>query len=453
MTRHTKQPLPGAMSRRDFMVVSTLAAAGMATGCATNPITGKRQLMFFSENDEVGWDRESSPHQFSADYGASQEAALNDYIAEVGNTITPHTHRPNMPYNYRCVNASYVNAYTFPAGSMATTRGILLNLQNEDELAALLGHEIAHVNARHTAEAMTKNLVISGAVLLVALAVEAKTGEEEYTPWIMGLGAIGSGLLLAKYSRADEAEADKVGMNYMVRAGYSPEGMVGLMAMLKKLDGERPWLVFRMFSSHPWGSDRYDAAVRRAGSRYAEACQRPLRRERYMDMTASVRQAKDLIEEIQKGDDALSDEKMDAALGHYGRALRTVPDDYEALLKMANAKLLQEKASEALNFSRKARAVYPSEPQACFMTGMVGLEMRRYDDALDQFNEYANLLPGNPMITYYQGRSYDGMGRKSDAAEQYAEFLKSIDSGEEAEYAKQRLIEWGYLEEDSEEEG
>lgn len=452
MTHHPEDPLPGGMSRRDFMILSSLAAAGALTGCATDPVTGKHGLMFFGKSDEIEWDQQSSPHQFSADYGASQEAALNAYVAEVGSAITPHTHRPNMPYNYRCVNASYVNAYTFPAGSMATTRGILLNLQNEDELAALLGHEIAHVNARHTAEAMTKNLVISGTVLLVALAVEASTGEEEYTPWITGLGAIGSGLLLAKYSRANETEADRVGMDYMVKAGYNPEGMVGLMAMLKKMDGEKPWLVFRMFSSHPWGSDRYDAAVKRAGSKHADLRQLPLRRERFMDMTASVRRAKDLIEEVQKGDDELSDEKLDAALGHYGKALRVVPDDYEALLKMANAKVLQEKAPEALSFARKARAVYPSEPQACHMAGMVNLEMRRYDDALAQFSEYASLLPGNPLIVYYKGRAYDGMGRKSDAAEQYAEFLQEISSGEEAEYAKRKLIEWGYIEAGSEEE-
>ncbi|MBP7828335.1 MAG: M48 family metalloprotease [Kiritimatiellae bacterium] len=447
MKTNDEHPPVGRMTRREFMALSSLAAAGALTGCATNPVSGKRQLMFFGKSSELEWDQESAPHQFSADYGAVQDAALNAYVAEVGGAITPHAHRPNRPYNYRCVNASYINAYTFPAGSMATTRGILLNLQNEDELAALLGHEIGHVNYRHTAEAMTKNLMITGLVIVAALAVEASTGEEEYTPWITGLGALGSGLLLAKYSRSNEQEADKVGMDYMVKAGYSPEGMVGLMAMLKKLDGEKPWLVFRMFSSHPWGSDRYDDAVKRAGSKYAHLRGQPLRRERYMDMTASVRRAKNVIEEIQKGDDELSDEKLDAALSHYGNALRAGADDYEALLKMANAKLAQEKPSEALNFARKARAVYPAEPQACHMTGMAHLELRRYGEALEQFNEYANLLPGNPLITYYRGRACDGMGRKADAAEFYQQFLNQVEAGEEAEYARKRLTEWGFLEE------
>ena len=110
---------------------------------------------------------------------------MNDYIAQVGQDLAAKSHRPDMPYSFQPVNATYVNAYAFPGGSVAATRGILLELDNEAELAGLLGHEIGHVNARHTAERMTKgllaNLVVAGA------AIYAESQDSDLTP-LIGIG-------------------------------------------------------------------------------------------------------------------------------------------------------------------------------------------------------------------------------------------------------------------------
>ncbi|MGD8540943.1 MAG: M48 family metalloprotease, partial [Desulfobacteraceae bacterium] len=139
-------PLTALLSRRRFIRLSALAAGGLLTGCAVNPVTGRSQLMLVSEDQEIQLDRQNSPYQFSSDYGVVQDAALNRYIHQTGLKLAARTHRPQMPYSFRCVNATYVNAYAFPGGSIAATRGILLKLQNEAELAALLGHELGHVN-------------------------------------------------------------------------------------------------------------------------------------------------------------------------------------------------------------------------------------------------------------------------------------------------------------------
>ena len=133
-----------------------MTSGGVITGCATNPVTGKRQLMIISEDQEIAVDKENSPHQFSTDYGALQDKTLNEYIDRAGKRIAARTHRPDMPYSFRGVNATYINAYAFPGGSIACTRGILLALDNEAELAGLLGHELGHVNARHTGARMSK---------------------------------------------------------------------------------------------------------------------------------------------------------------------------------------------------------------------------------------------------------------------------------------------------------
>ena len=124
----------GTLTRRDFMKLAALAAVSTAAGCAANPVTGQSQLMLMGEGEEIQIDRVSSPHQYSADYGLIQDAALMGYVAGVGSGLSRVTHRTQMPYRFNVVNATYVNAYAFPGGSIAVTRGILAELDNEAEL-------------------------------------------------------------------------------------------------------------------------------------------------------------------------------------------------------------------------------------------------------------------------------------------------------------------------------
>ncbi len=199
-----------ALTRRKFLWLSSAAAAGILSGCSTDPITGQTQLMLVSEESEVRLDKKNSPHQFSADYGIIQDKELNSYINRTGKKIATVTHRPNMPYSFQAVNAAYVNAYAFPGGSIAATRGILVNLDNEAELAALLGHELGHVNARHTAEQMSKGVLTS--VVVGGIAAYAGAKSQTYGKIAEGIGMIGSGMLLASYSRDNEREVDALGM-------------------------------------------------------------------------------------------------------------------------------------------------------------------------------------------------------------------------------------------------
>ena len=170
----------GMLTRRDFLWLSSLAAAGFMFRCATDPVTGKKQFMLVSEDTEKQIDRQYSALQFSSDFGAVQDSQLNSYVSEVGNKMAAASHRPHMPYSFRVVNATYVNAYAFPGGSIAATRGIMLSLENEAELASLLGHELGHVNARHSAEQMSKGQLtqaIVGGVSVLAGTQSAVLGD------------------------------------------------------------------------------------------------------------------------------------------------------------------------------------------------------------------------------------------------------------------------------------
>jgi len=239
-----------SFSRRHFLWLLSMSAAGAAVSCATSPVTGRTQFMLVSEEEEIQMDRQAAPFQFSTDYGQIQDQSLNNYIQQVGKSLAARTHRTQMPYSFRAVNANYVNAYAFPGGSIACTRGILLALDDEAELAALLGHELGHVNARHTAQQMSKgklsNAIVGGFSVVAGAVAGGGLGQ-----MAGALGSLGAGALLARYSRDNEREADALGMEYMVKAGYSPKGMVGLMEMLQSLSKSKPSAIELMFSPTP----------------------------------------------------------------------------------------------------------------------------------------------------------------------------------------------------------
>ncbi|MBI9111936.1 M48 family metalloprotease [Maridesulfovibrio ferrireducens] len=429
------------ISRRQALKLIAGGTLGVLTGCAVNPVTGEQQLMLVSKQEEIQLDKQNSPHQFSADYGAVQDSEINQYVTQVGQSLAATSHRPDMPYNFRCVNANYVNAYAFPGGSIACTRGIMLKLENEAELAALIGHEIGHVNARHTAARMSSSMATQG-VLAIGAGVLA-TQNSDLAPLAAGLGGIGASLLLANYSRADERQADSLGMNYMNKAGYDTEGMVGLMDELNKLHKTEPSFVQQMFASHPMSRERYDDAVKQRNTTYAGKHGKILR-ERYMDNIASIRKIQPAIEEMQKGEESMSKRAFVNAEEHFSKALKIAPSDYVGLLLMSKCQMAQNKNREAIQFAEHAKNVYPAEAQALQIAGILNFETKQYKQALVDFNGYDKRLPGNSMITFFKGISYEALGNRRMAASEYYKFLQNNREGKYAKHAYGRLSSWGY---------
>lgn len=434
-------PLPKKWSRREFLHAAAAGGAGAAlAACVTNPVTGKSQFMLVSQDEEIRLDQSNAPQQFSEDYGVMQDTSVNAYLSTVGGEMSAITHRPNMPYSFRGVNASHINAYAFPGGTIACTRGILLKLDNEAQLAGLLGHELGHVNARHCAARMSKGILLQLAVTGATLYVAHKN--EDYAPIAAAIGGLGTGLLLARYSRADERQADALGMQYMVKREYNPEGMAGLMEILVAEQKERPDALSLMFATHPMSEERLETARREAQNTYAAAGGYPLQRERYQDHIAPLRRYKPLVEAIQRGDHALAQKNPTEAEGQYAAALRFVSSDYEALLKMSKCLVAQGRSAEAARYAERAKIAQPGEPQAFAVAGMSAFEMQRFDVAHDNFSAYQRALPGAANLYFLDGFCLDRLGRRSEAAEAYGRYLNTGAQDPAAGFAAQRLQTW-----------
>ncbi len=436
-----------SFSRREFLKASALASAGFAAGCAINPVTGQNQLMLVSEAWEIQVDQQNSPHQFSADYGTLQDDALNRYLQDVGKAMIPNTHRPRMPYSFRGVNATYINAYAFPGGSIAATRGILLSLETEAQLSALLGHELGHVNARHTAQQMSKGMLTQAVV--GGIAAYAGSKGESYGQLAAQLGMLGAGALLASYSRDNEREADYLGMTYMTRSGYGADGLIQLMAMLNSLHKGKTDAVSLLFATHPMSQERYDTAVNLRNSEFSGFVSQPLNRERYMDHTAGLRKLKPAITLFQQAEASMAREAYDSAEASYEQGLKLAPVDYAGLVMMAKCQMVKEKYDRSLRFSEKAKQIFPQEAQANHLSGLAKIRLKKFDQAVADFDAYETRLPGNPNTAFYRGYAFEGMGDKKKSADNYYKYLQQVSEGDNAQYAYKRLVEWGVIKTES----
>lgn len=426
--------------RQALWLLGAGAAAGLS-GCATSPVTGETILVGMSEAQEKQTDAQVAPHQFSQDLGTIQDEAVNRYVAGIGQRMGTLTHRPQMPYSYRVLNANYVNAYTFPGGAMGVTRGILADLDDEAQLAALLGHEIGHVNARHAAQRQGQNLVAQAA--LAGLNVAAQSSD-----WggLMSMGGqIGASALLAGYSREHEREADALGQEYLVKAGYPATGMVRLHQLLVAEEKSAPSLLQTMFSTHPMSSERMQAAQAAADARYRISNSLDARRERFMDSTASLRRIRPTIDACKNGETAMAARQYPKAQAEFQTALARTPRDYASNLRMAQCLQAQGQTAKAVDYADNAREIYPQEAQAYKLAGVLALQQRDAGRAYQNLDRFDRLLPGDAGITFLKGISLEGMGNRQAAAQHYAAYLRQSQQGNAAQYSYNRLKAWGMV--------
>ncbi|MDF3127748.1 M48 family metalloprotease [Kiritimatiellaeota bacterium B1221] len=220
----------------------------MLSGCATNPVTGKSEFQMLSEQEEIALGIQEYPQQIQLAGGPYLiDPELNDYVNRVGQKLAGESDRPHLPYEFTIVNDSSWNAWALPGGKIAINRGLLEALRNESELAAVLGHEIVHAAARHSAQQMERGMWMQAGLLGLTLAAG-----EDYQNAVYETGSMAAGIGMLKYSRDAETEADYYGMKYMDKSGYDPVGAVSLQELFaENMDSAGGWL-----ASHPASIER-----------------------------------------------------------------------------------------------------------------------------------------------------------------------------------------------------
>lgn len=234
------------------LVVSGVILLG---GCSANPVTGENQLALLSEADEIAEGRQAH-QQVLTQNTPYPDAALQNYVSRIGQTMAAQSYRANLPYTFTVLSDPTVNAFALPGGYVYVTTGLLAFLSSEAELAAVLGHEIGHVAARHNVSQASWGIVSDIATKVLS----DKIGNPEL------IGAI-SGLTLRKYGRDQELEADGLSAKNLARTGYDPNAMVNVIATLQAYDqatGGSSTPYRDIFSTHPSNDQRLQQLISQA---------------------------------------------------------------------------------------------------------------------------------------------------------------------------------------------
>ena len=219
------------------------ALSAVLATCATNPVTGRREISLISESQEVAMGQEAAKEVAGAIPPVADDA-LQRYVSGLGMQLARASERPNLPWSFTVVDDAQVNAFALPGGPIFITRGILAHMNSEAQLVSVLGHEIGHITAKHSVQQMSQ-AQLAQIGLIAAVIVK---------PELAGFGDLASqglGLLFLKFGRDDEKQADDLGFRYMTTAGYSPTEMAEMFRTLQRLGGGNEGRVPEWLSTHP----------------------------------------------------------------------------------------------------------------------------------------------------------------------------------------------------------
>jgi predicted Zn-dependent protease len=216
--------------------------------CAVNPVSGKQELMLLSEKEEINLGRETDA-QVINEYGIYEDPKMTAYLNNICQRLARVSHRPHLSYNFKILNASVVNAFAVPGGYVYFTRGILATVNSEAELASLIGHEIGHITARHSAKQYSKAQLAQLGLGVGSIFIDSQILSE--------LAQFGVGMFFLRFSRDNEREADDLGVEYASKVGYDATQMANFFEMLEKMNpgSDRSGLP-SWFSTHPSPENR-----------------------------------------------------------------------------------------------------------------------------------------------------------------------------------------------------
>lgn len=248
--------------------LGALLLALSLANCAVNPVSGNPNFVTMSESQEVSTGR-SEDSKVRGQYGVYDDPVLQDYVNGIGQRLAQSSHRPGLQYHFLVVDSPEINAFALPGGYIYITRGILAYLNSEAELAAVLGHEIGHVTARHSVQQMSAATAANvGASVLQIFVPQVRNVAGDALINTLG------GALLSGYGREHELEADRLGAEYLARTGYDPQAMIKVVGVLKnqelfdaevaRAEGREPRAYHGLFASHPDNDTRLQEVVREA---------------------------------------------------------------------------------------------------------------------------------------------------------------------------------------------
>lgn len=398
--------------------ISLLLAISLLAGCAVNPVTGDREFIIMSPSDDLQIGTQNYQPMLQAQGGAYDvDPALIEYVRGVGMKVAAVSD-VDLPYEFTVLNSSVPNAWALPGGKIAINRGLLTEIRSEAELAAVLGHEVVHAAARHSAQQMSRGQLLEGLVL----ATSVVAGDSGYGDLAVGGAGVAAQLISTKYGRGAELEADKYGMRYMQRAGYDPQGAVSLQETFVRLSEgrEQDWMS-GLFASHPPSQERVNENRKRAEKMPQGGF---MGVDEYMAAVQQAKAAMPAYEAYDKGRKELADGNKDEALILANEALTLFPAEANFHALRGDIRLTDEQFDLAETNYNRAISRRDSFFYYYVQRGLAREAQHNTDDAILDFERSIDLLPTAPAH-YALGLIKKERGQVEEATQHFNVVAKS----------------------------
>lgn len=415
------------MERRALrgIALSLVAFTAMALAvysCAVNPVTGKSELALvsFTPEEEIALGAKAYGPAVQQQGGFYRDKALESYVQGVGMRLARVSHRPDLEYRYRVLNSSVPNAFALPGGFIVINRGLLVGLKSEAEMAAVLGHETGHVTAKHSLAGYQRALATN--VLLAGVSVAAGG-----TMGVMELSGITASLVNNGFSREQEREADWLGIDYMVKAGYNPEGAVRLQEYFySQLEGgKNPMFVEGLFRTHPFSKERMDNARAHIADRYPDTVKNPnytFNESIFLQKTARLREVQKAYDIADEGDKLMKEKQYSEALARYQAAAAREPDQAPFPSSIGRVHLIQKDYAAAEIALQRAIRLDDEFFEPHLLLGALRYQKNDHRGAIPELSRSMDLLPTKQAAAMLS-KSYEAIGDRENA-QKYAGMAK-----------------------------
>jgi predicted Zn-dependent protease len=458
---------------RYIYIIATILILFYISGCALSPVTGKREFMLFSDTQEIELGKNSDPDIRWEFGGLYRDSQSNAYVNTIGQKVASVSQRNNIPYHFAVVDTSVLNAFALPGGYVYITRGLLAKIDNEAQLAAVLGHEIGHVNARHS----MKNMQSALGFQLVMAVIDGLASTGKYDKW-RGAISLTSNVAFSTvslgYSRSDEFQADELGTSYATKAGYDPEGMIQLLELLKSLHDREPSSVEVFFMSHPKSSDRIKAVNKQISQSFAGQNKGVLNQNTYESKLDDLKKAQKAYDHYDKAEEYRSKGKYQEALSEYNAALKIrnisqphygigliysiqgnhnqAIDEYKKALginpeyifaynDMGTSYMAVGRNNDAASAFKEAVRIYENYADAHANLGEAYYKLKQYPEATKSLELAVSLNPNHPKAHTNLGLVYEATGNKEKAIQEYETAIQVAPKDKYTDTARQRLTE------------
>jgi predicted Zn-dependent protease len=426
-----------------------LATAATLPACVTDPVTGEKSFGIDMTDEEEVESTEPYALSFKAQYeGAYPDAELQAHCEKIVLAMARTSHRPTLPWNFTILNSSEVNAFALPGGTVCITRGLLWRLGSEGEFAGVMGHEIGHVTHRHGVKAQGRQLLLS--ILLAGAAVGASQSDSEWAELGVALGAVGGQLLMLKYSRDQERQADERGVEYSYEAGYDPRELSNVFRTFKELKGgqtQPEWM-----STHPLDDDRI-AAVKRGVKESYPAVDRTdgagltQTTPDWVRLITRLRQDQKVYEEYDAAGKAFAEAAKAGDSSRFPQVLETLRRCQEklpghAIFSSGMGVVLYRmgQTSKARSYFEQAASQQPDLFEPHLYLAQIAFDAGDAETVHTEGKQAEKLFPLHPRAFFLRGRTYDVQTDYARAAKKYEQTMeRAPESSDEYKYSAQRL--------------